>query len=258
MNEPSPPDVAVTAADFLISVHRLSITEAEHLNFNKQHAWHRTLVQFYGSLVELSHALHAVFTVEAYIAIPSIFRSLLEAYVDFINLVQNPKYGYYLDYAYYTQWLKLLDAAESGRNAFLASISDDAMRPWFRRTLENALSELVSKGYKKGLDNVEKFRMAGMEAEYRSLYNFLCCDSHNNIRALIGRHIEFDDDNQSFELAIHRERKTGEFAAELCQAAKLLADAGIRLHRALESGHAANIEHTLADCATLENQIAST
>ena len=51
---------------------------------------------------------------------------------------------------------------------------------------------LENEGY-SAIKIEQKFKKAGMEKEYRSIYNMLCSDSHNNLRSLIDRHVEREE-----------------------------------------------------------------
>jgi hypothetical protein len=80
----------------------------------------------------------------------------------------------------------------------------------------------------------ERFRLANMEEEYRSLYNFLSCDAHSNIRALISRHIRFTEDD--FEIAYYKDEPIESFISILDSTAALLLQASEQMHRSYASG----------------------
>lgn len=54
---------------------------------------------------------------------------------------------------------------------------------------ESRLSELKREGFSP-LDRCGQFKKADMINEYRSIYNELCCHSHNNKRSLLEYHTE--------------------------------------------------------------------
>jgi hypothetical protein len=64
---------------------------------------------------------------------------------------------------------------------------------------ETELSELKKKGFSP-LNQKQKFDRTELEPAYRSFYNFLCCHSHNNIRALVSRHIDIAADQTDFQV----------------------------------------------------------
>lgn len=157
--------------------------------FDKTHALHRTTIALYGSILELTGASILLIDRRLITGVPILLRAILEAYVDLVNLIENARYGYNLEVAYLKEWLKLLEEAKTGKNEYLADLNKE-------KTLNSTIAKwadekrkLEAKGY-RALKIEGKFRLAGMEKEYRSVYNLLCNDAHNNLLALVGRHIE--------------------------------------------------------------------
>jgi hypothetical protein len=126
------------------------------------------------------------------IGVPILLRSILEGYVDLLNLIHDPKYGHHLDSSLLTEWIKLLDEAKTGNNELVLSLID--IPEEIITQLKNKNEELKKNGFKP-LQSKEKFKRAEMLKEYRSIFNMLCCDSHNNLRSLIARHINQKDDD---------------------------------------------------------------
>ena len=79
-----------------------------------------------------------------------------------------------------------------------------------------------------------------MVREYRSLYNFLSCDSHSNIRALISRHIEPGDND--FKVVFYKDEPIETFLATLDSTAGLLIEASLSVHEVFNSGSLAEIQ----------------
>ena len=88
------------------------------------------------------------------------------------------------------------------------------------------------KGY-KGLTVKAKFKAAGMEKEYRSLYNSFCSDSHNNLRSLIGRHVEVE--KSDFSMILYKEYTVEDAAGYLGSGLELLMRATQLVHQFLKS-----------------------
>lgn len=85
--------------------------------------------------------------------------------------------------------LKFLKEARNEKNAYLDII---VQAPDYDERLSNMEAEktrLIDLGY-KDLNKFERFSKAGMENEYRTIYNWLCCVSHNDYRVLRDRHFE--------------------------------------------------------------------
>lgn len=72
-----------------------------------------------------------------------------------------------------------------------------------------------------------------MEKEYNSLYNSLCCDSHNNLRSLLDRHLGFDSDG--FAMVFYKEYATEDAAVYIGTNAELLVRATEKIHEVLRS-----------------------
>jgi len=103
--------------------------------------------------------------------------------------MKNVEYIDHMTASYVGQWLTLLKEAKKGTNPYLASISASQDLDRQITDHEKQVRQLEARG-KKPLGVFERFKQANMVDEYRLLYNFLSCDSHSNIRALISRHID--------------------------------------------------------------------
>lgn len=99
---------------------------AKHLRFDKTHPWHRGLVALYGALIEYSDSLIHLVEHEKSGAIPILFRSLMEAYVDFKNLAEGRGYGNHMEASYSKEWLRVLESANGSGNPYVAAIGGDA------------------------------------------------------------------------------------------------------------------------------------
>lgn len=84
----------------LKSSHDALLEAAKKFIFDKKHAWHRNLVALHGSLIELSSCLITLIENRGATGVPSVFRTLLETYVEFHNLADDKKYGYHMEANY--------------------------------------------------------------------------------------------------------------------------------------------------------------
>jgi hypothetical protein len=98
---------------------------------------------------------------------------------------------------------------------------------------------LKQRGYQP-LKIKERFERANMSEEYQSMYNFLSCDAHSNIRGLISRHAEID--NRDFEVVYYRDEPIETFLTTIDSAAGLLLNASLALHRVYHSPVISEIE----------------
>lgn len=155
----------------------------------------------FGSVIELAHGMSVLQQAGSTCGIPSVFRTLLETRVEFVNLMRDATYGYHMEAADLRETLKVLKTARDKKNAFLPDL---AAMP----NLDQLIDDLVAqfdKLMKEGcgpLTVFDRFVLAGMEDEYRSIYNSLSSDAHSNRRALVDRHVEFNEGD--FELVFFK------------------------------------------------------
>jgi hypothetical protein len=218
------------------SYYQRSLDELIHLaatfSFDGTHPLHANAIFLYGSIIELSSSLKPLLISEHYSAIPVVLRSILEAYVDLENLCKDPKYGYALEIKYLIESLKFLKEARNKNNAYLDII---AQAPDYEEQLSDMETEkkrLIDLGY-KDLNKFERFSKAGMENEYRTLYNLLCCASHNDYRALRDRHFELGKQGPTFRF--FKEADLQDLEIFFGIASELLLRASFAIHTLLSS-----------------------
>lgn len=209
-----------------------AISDAAQLKFVASHKWHMTLVALYLSILEYGKAAHALAVSQSGAAIPLILRSVLEAYVDLANLARQQSYGHYIEAEHAKQWIYVLKEAPNG-NPYLEEIAQAANAEAVLEEHESELKRLVQAGYSP-LPQREKFTRAGLGDEYTSVYNFLCCLSHNNMRALISRHIRFNESAGKPELRLFGNFEEGFTVLALDMLLALLFQASDIIYGALE------------------------
>lgn len=187
---------------FMCHLHSKAIALTEKLNFDKNHQWHFHLVALYCSLIELMGSACILIEEDIGVGIPILLRSAIEAHIDFSNLADDRTYGYSLRVSELKEWIKLLKASKDGKNPFLKDISDFSETEKTLAKWEQEQEELENKGYKPLLI-YEKFDKANLEPVYRSLYNMLCCYSHNNLRALKSRHVNILNGLNDFNVELY-------------------------------------------------------
>jgi hypothetical protein len=174
---------------YLEGLHDRCLELSKHLHFDRHHKLHFDLASLYGSLIELVGCILILVKNNAKLGIPSLFRTFLETYVEFHNLVRDSKYGYYREASYLKEWLKLLRNAKESENPYLVDIKTLPNLAAIIHEHESQFQDLQKLGYKP-LKIYEKFKRADMLEEYESMYNFLSRESHSNISALINRHTD--------------------------------------------------------------------
>lgn len=226
-------NAAENILNFLRTTHDRAVDYSHHFAFDRNHPLYRTAVSYYGTILELTSSCVILINKSLGTAIPILLRAILEAYVDFHNLCSDSKYGYYLEASYIHEWLKILKEAKKGKNEYLSQISKAPSLDGMIKSWNEAQNKLDKKDGYKQLSVFERFQKAGMENEYCSIYNSLCCDSHNNIRALVSRHIEFKDKDLS--VVFYKDLNLSDIEQYIGMASELLVRATIEIHTLLDS-----------------------
>lgn len=181
--------------DLLQYFERLYVEFYKHLTaieFNKGSTLDRTIMSLYATILEQAYDALVLQRAGQHVTLDIILRSSLEAYVDLINLCSDSNYYQQMQASFHEQWIKLAQHGVKGGNPFLNGFenSEDAVAQlkWH----EEQLAELGV----APLNVFERFRKAGLEDVYRSIYNSLCNETHNNIRALTNRHFRLNDHDE--------------------------------------------------------------
>ncbi|MEO8009260.1 MAG: DUF5677 domain-containing protein [Betaproteobacteria bacterium] len=226
------------AFELLKRLHDELLDRVKHIVFDKSNSVDFNRIALYGSLVEFSGAIIVAITNNARIGIPSLFRSMVEASVEFRNLIRDPNYVEFMNANDSYQWLQVFQEAKKG-NPLLESIAAlpdlDA-----HITAQTEKLALLKQQWYRPLSVKERFDRAGMAELYRSMYNFLSCDAHSNIRGLITRHADIKDGD--IEVVYYRDAPIETFLATIDSAAGILVDASLALHSAYQSPVISEIE----------------
>ena len=179
-----------------------------HIHFDKTVFLHTAIISLYASIIEQTGSAIALLKDNHVVAANIILRSTLEAHVDLINLTNDANYIEQMKASYHEQWVYLMEAGISGNTPFLKEfVTDDVTDSlaYNRRSLAKYKAAGV-----RPMKVSERFKKAGMSEWYVSVYNHLCADSHNNLRALIKRHIRQKEDGM--EVVVFRNIKGNEIA----------------------------------------------
>jgi Family of unknown function (DUF5677) len=223
--------------EFVKHLHDQLLEWSTDLVFDKRNQVDFARVALYSTLIEFTGAIICLIENRARVAVPSAFRSLLEAAVELRNLNKDPSYVEHMYASHTKQWLDVLNEAKKG-NPYLASLKQLNLDEIIDND-ERALERLRKKG-KHPLNIYDRFERADMVEEYRSMYNFLSCDAHSNIRALVSRH--FEETSSDFDLVLYKDEPLESFLATLDSVAGLLVEASVATHKAFGSKRIADVE----------------
>ncbi len=236
--------------NYLKKLHNACLEGVEKLSFDKKHRRCLHLIGLYGSIIEFTGSLICLIEKKHRTGVPPIFRSLLEASVEFSNLHNDATYGYHMDAIYQEQWLKLLKEAQTKQNPYLADISNLPNLDELVTETKTKLQALIDKGYRP-LNIFQRFDKAGMVNEYRSLYNSLCNDSHSNIRSLIDRHMEIN--GKDYSVVFYKDSPIEDYLPYIDSATRLLLDTSLKVHSFFKSEGLENFEKLDDELQSIRN-----
>jgi hypothetical protein len=183
------PEMIAQYEAFAAEVHSVSKT----LSFDRNDSQQLCAVSLHGTLLELSHGAVELLKIRHATCTPILLRTMLEAYVDLSNLVNDPDYVKRMGAAWYKQQLRLAKAALECRgdndNPYLTDLAGNEDLEKAIGKIESELTRLRCEGQGK-LTIKERFTQAGEQHRYVSVYAHLCTASHNNLNVLEDRHIE--------------------------------------------------------------------
>ncbi|WP_027665302.1 DUF5677 domain-containing protein [Rhizobium leguminosarum] len=211
---------------YLIDLYNATIKHLTSLKFDKRSEVHRTLVSLYATIIELTNSAIIIREGGAYTGMDILLRSAMEAHVDLINLANSNEYLKAMLAVYHKEWIKLAGDGVKGENPFLIYFKDN---PEALKKLEYHKAELKAFTDVSAIpSNYDKFKAAGLEHEYRSIYNSLCNDSHNNIRALTSRH--FRPREHGLDMVIFDKPTREDLAATLDSFIAILNQSNLIMH----------------------------
>lgn len=219
---------------------------SKSFKFDKTHIWHLSLVVLYGSILELSHSIIVIANSGMPIGIPILLRSQFEAFSDLQNLSKDRRYGYRMEATRLHEWIKIFKEAKKEYNPYLISISN---LPEIDKALDDyqtQLEKLESEGYLP-LSNFNKFEKSDLVPEYRSVYNFLCCDSHNNLRSLFHRFTQISEDQNDFSVNFFEPFNTRSHFQYIDSSAGILLESTKIIHTTLDSTKSAEVDSLIAE-----------
>jgi hypothetical protein len=165
-----------------------------------------------------------------------ILRSLMEAYVDTLNVARDADY---LNYLYVAQ-------LDHDSTAYRRSKEPQAAEnPYLRRFLtycresdapgdeiDRERQALKARGYDL-LKIRQRFERASELDRYTSVYYLLCADSHHSLKALERRHLIFEKDGRP-GIGLFKPERLGTLLAEADTVAGIVANAVAEVSRLLE------------------------
>lgn len=141
----------------------------------------------------------------------AIGRSTLEAWVDMKNLEKDPQHADNMQASYYYEYIRMLDDGVTGTNPYSAGFANNPQVTQALTDFKTRLDKLKAQGAKPKTDIKAKFAEVGMLNAYMAIYNTLCSEGHNNIRALQERH--FEAANGRIEIVVFKPQRESHMLA---------------------------------------------
>ncbi|HDZ07738.1 DUF5677 domain-containing protein [Pseudohongiella sp.] len=208
----------------------------QHIRFDKKHAWHRSMILLYCTIIEYADSIYVLVTQQNSVSLPIVTRSILEAFVDLMNLCDDPSYGNHLQADDIKEWLRVAKEAQTTSNPYLKEMVDADGFDVQVIQWEDEFKALGHEGFRP-LNQITKFEKAGLANEYRSVYNFLCVHTHNNLRALHERHIEISDDKRDFNIVIFHDFDPKLIEQYIPLVCRCIIECSIKVHATIGTGY---------------------
>lgn len=180
--------------------------------FYKETPQHSYLISMHCTIIELSSCCIELLKIGQATAVPVIARSVLEAYADLKCLLLDENHWRYMHASHLKDKVKLTTEAGSG-NPLLADLSQHIDIKRELLAVQEELASLKTEGIEPIKHISDRFKKAGMEAEYRSMYALLCNEAHNSQSALISRHLESDGDG--FRITLFKDQPIEDVAVSI-------------------------------------------
>lgn len=217
--------------DGFIQLYDSSYKRIQDIKFDKSDNVDNTLVSLYATVIEQTGSAVILIQQGYYGGIEAILRSVLEAYIDIVNLTNNKGYLDQLLLEFYESQKKVGDQVAKG-NRWLVGI-DPAVAAKRHGEWVKKYDDL-HKTAKPHLNKFQRFEVAKEEETYRAIYKTLCDEAHNNITALTSRHLREKSDGD-IEIVVFAEPEAEHADMVYDTWANILQHANIVMHTHYQS-----------------------
>ena len=190
-----------------------------------------TLATMYARLLELAGAVVVLTRHDGQTALPSVARTMLEVYVDFINLSTDGGYMRFIEAADRRQAQSVLKGLREPGIALLDALASDPEMGPLVASLELSLAASTPQDTKP-LSVKDRFETAGMHAAYALVYRQLCSDTHSSRSTLRGSHAERQGDR--LEVMFYKEHSIEEVAVYTGLATEMLRESARGIYQQLD------------------------
>lgn len=228
------PEINTELASLLESVIRDSIDDAAVIRFDKHHPQQLAVVYIYCTLIELAHCELVLLENEGVTALSVVFRSIFEAYSDFLAALNDVDYHKKMYATLLVEHIRFLrNVTKSPTRSIFVDVAANLNVDERLKRLEEELKRYKNDNHKP-LSTSDRFKAGGLEHEYQSVYWLLCLEGHNNISALESRHIE--KSGEEFGVALFKATNHTDILRVLDSLIALIIVSGIKVHEFMNTG----------------------
>lgn len=220
--------------DLLMETFKAATEEMGAFRLDLSKPVERTTAALYASIYEEVDAGILLFNNKKYTGAYLILRPALEAHVDLIAVIKDPDYVDFMSASHDHELLRYLKNGDKGTNPFLKTLWNNVEVKSEIAEANRRLQEFASRKIRP-LQVSERFARADMTEEYESIYNDLCCHTHNNVRALNHRHTEVDEQTKTLNLVINARLEESSIGVLLDGLLGIILSSSIYVHRHFKS-----------------------
>ncbi len=179
-----------------------SISSQESVDSNASDLY---IASFCSSIIQYTDAIVSLIETDNLIAIPPILRSILEAYVELLNLCKHENYPDVLTSNHLKLKIKKLQLTfEEPDNPFLQytieKYGDIRSKINEYRKLKSTVDQRIS-NFDIDITQIKnRFELAGIKDAYAGIYGQLCEDTHNEILRVESRHLIEKENSVEFSV----------------------------------------------------------
>lgn len=173
----------------------------QHLRINLRRREHLYSLSLYLSMIDYAAGVAALRRTDGAIAIASITRSVLDAFVDIENIQRDHRFCDYLEYSSSKDIARMLKKAKLEENPYLRAIKDDhQFNEGALQEAEDTMKTLESRLQERRIRTETRYKNVNRMHEYDAIFRELSGDVHNSVQTAISRRFEIDVQEERFVL----------------------------------------------------------
>ena len=173
----------------------------QHLRINLRRREHLYSFSLYLSMIDYAAGIAALRQTDGAIAVASLTRSVMDAFVDIENIQRDHRFCDYLEYSSAKDTARMLKKAKLEDNPYLQAIKED---PQFNdsalQEAESIIAALEPKLEARRITTESKYAKVKRMHEYDAIFRELSGDVHNTVQTAISRRFEVDGEKERLVL----------------------------------------------------------